>query len=441
MGLVFQTSQWTDSLWAGHVKHSHTALAVVADGRQKHAEFPQFCTDIHASLYLHHAPHVQDNAPAWANALLNQAMDLQEWTSLKSRCLRNGFAAGVAAETILQALLPLVPHGQKDAPQGADSATTRRQMRQACREAGKAIDTAESALEGLTEALGLAAGDGVGSGETMADIDQLRSLYALLRDNPTMRRIAEMAGRLQRLGASHKRCQVTPAVGAIKGITIGGDLDRLLPGELVGLRSGNRVERLRTLQRIMDKRAMQYLMQGAQSEVRGPIIVAVDESSSVRLSGVDTWCKAVALALLSTAIEQRRAYTLLGFTMEVEHEMTVLPGEASMQALLPHLTRHCRGGTSFDAALTRALEVLHTAPSMHQADIIFITDGEDSISPELVEAIAHAQKENGVHVYAICVGQDANPESLRAIANEVYHVSESPEHDSATVAPCIALVR
>ncbi len=401
-----------------------------------------FANDIHSGLYLRHPGQPKDNSPQWANELLNQAQDLPEWAQLKARCNRRGFAAGIATEQVLQAIIGMLPEqGQEpEQGQGADSSTTRRQLRQACRDAGQAIDTAESAVEGLTEALGIAAGSGVSQGETMADVDQLRTLYALLRDNPVMRRIAEMAGRLSRLGASHKRCKVTPAVGAIKGLTIGGDLDRILPAELVGVRSSHKVERLRTLQKIMDKRALQYLMQGTAPETRGPVIVLCDESSSMRTSGVDGWSKAVALALLTTATQQKRAYTLMGFTEQVEHQITVEPGQASMDTLLPHLTRYCTGGTSFDAPLLAALDVFHHAPSMRKADIVFITDGEDRISASIVEEITKAKQEYGLHVYGICLGREAKAERLKSICHDVYQVSSTPEQDGATIAPCIALL-
>jgi uncharacterized protein with von Willebrand factor type A (vWA) domain len=446
LGLVFSTSKWSDALWSGHVAHSQTAKAVLADGQHKQKTFPRFAEDVHSALYLKHLPAAQDNAPAWANELLNQAQDLAEWSTLKQRCLRNGFAAGLAAETVLHALVPLVPT-QQDAQQdgqtgqpGQDTGAMRRALRHACRAAGTAIDTAESALEGMQDALGIQAGHGVSTGETMQDIDQLRTLYEVLRSNATMRRIAELAGRLQRLGASHKRTKVQPAVGAIKGVTVGGDIDRLLPGELVGLRSTNRYERLRTLQKIMDKRAIQYLMHGDASEVKGPILVCCDESGSIRVGGLDIWTKAVALALLATATEQRRAYTLLGFTEVVEHEITVHPGQASLSTLLPHLTRHCRGGTSFDAPLRRALALLHTAPSMHKADIVFITDGEADVAPEVLAQLEEAKAAHGVCVYGIAVGRSANLSMLRTFCTQVYHVSETPEQDGATVAPVIALV-
>ena len=50
MGLVFQTTKWTDSLWYGHCTASRSARQVLHEGAQKHWQFPQFASDVHAAL-------------------------------------------------------------------------------------------------------------------------------------------------------------------------------------------------------------------------------------------------------------------------------------------------------------------------------------------------------------------------------------------------------
>src|SRR5262249_51064526 len=159
--------------------------------------------------------------PAWATELFQQAEQLAEWQQLKARCASNGFAAGLATEAVLRSVMDLLPQqppedgedeGHRPFPGGAsspDDGDARRKLRQACRDATKSVDEAEASLEGLTEAFGLHAGTEPGQVQTLHDIDQVRQLYALVRDNPMLRQIAELAGRLQRLGSTHKRTQVT----------------------------------------------------------------------------------------------------------------------------------------------------------------------------------------------------------------------------------------
>jgi uncharacterized protein with von Willebrand factor type A (vWA) domain len=48
-------------------------------------------------------------------------------------------------------------------------------------------------------------------------------------------------------------------------------------------------------------------MKGKEPQTRGPIVVLLVESASMREAHKDIWSKAVCLALLSTATRQKRA--------------------------------------------------------------------------------------------------------------------------------------
>ena len=113
MGLIYKTSAWNDALWAGHCKASRSAQITLGAGSQKQPQFHEFAHDMHADLYLRHEPQRHGQAPEWATSLLDQAHDLAEWQTLRARCERNGFAAGVCTEAMLQALVPLLPEAPK----------------------------------------------------------------------------------------------------------------------------------------------------------------------------------------------------------------------------------------------------------------------------------------------------------------------------------------
>lgn len=437
MALCFPPAPWADTLWRGHVRSSRPAQAVLAQGQQVNGAFPRLAEDVHAALYLRHAPEVRDDAPAWATALLDTARSLPEWQQLRTRCQANGFTAGVATEIVLHSLVPLLPQDEDNPDPTPD--ITRRKLRDACRRAAKEVDTAEGALEGLADVCGIHAGDSPGAHETMEDLEALRGAWRALKDNKQLQHIAALAGRLARLGATHKRCAVAPAVGAIKGLTLGGDLDRLLPSEIVGLRSPHRLHRLATLAKITSKRALQYEMHGEEPETRGPVVVCVDESFSMREGGKDAWSKAVALALLQTATQQKRPLTLLGFDTDLTGEDTIHPGSADLDTLTRFLARRCDGGTRFDPPLTRALEIIRTAPSMRKADIVFITDGEADVSPEVAAAVMQARTAESVHLYCLGIGADATLKTLTPIASACYRVTSTRDQDGATVAPLLSL--
>ena len=484
MGLLYDVGRWPEHLWSSHVQTFPSARAVLDNGTQRQPQFPGFASDMHSSLYCRHLSDLQAEAPAWARELLTTATELPEFQRLRQRCQHNGFLAGIAAESLLSTLLPMVPQAEEKArqepaqqppghaagegqangqgpaqhaPQGrpsaqgdAAAADQRRQIRQACREAAHTVDQAGQATDALQQALGRQQGQGPGTQESLKDLDDVRRLYALLRDNPTLRHIAALAGRLHRLGQAHKKARFEPAVGTVKGITLGGDLERVLPSELAGLRSANKLLRLRTLERLMSRKALQYLWRGEESLTRGPLIVLVDESGSMGHGpgSAGAWSKAVCLALMTQAIDQHRAFHLVGFSGHrssaswreaINHEFHCDAGSSPpSEAVCTALLRGCDGGTSFNAPLRRALEVLQDTPTMRQADIVLITDGEATIADDVQQAVLAVRAREGVQLYGVLVGADARGNTLQPIATALWHVSQ--QLDGAVVAPLLAQV-
>ena len=473
MGLVYDTPKWPDTLWASHVTHSLQAKRLLHTGSLKQRSFPKFSQDIHSLLYLRHEPPAHARTPEWASGLCERAKELPEWEQLRARCQANGFVAGLATEALLQELIELMPEpksrqqpeqsrnanqtgqpdqsrqqGQPNGTRGGNGDDTRRALRRVVRQAMQTVDDASAAMEDMQEALGLTYGNSPGHSETLQDLEQVRTLYEVLRSNHLFRRIAMMAGRLQRIGARHKRTKVTPGVGIIKGIAVGGDIPWLLPTELAGLRSANKLAKLMALRRILGRQALQYQIEGVTPLGRGPVIICLDESGSMHGEPA-TWSKAVAMALLQTASAQRRAWRCIGFSGRgkdqpykdaIRYNVQIDAGQASLDTILSVLSFRCDGGTDFVAPLHFAIEALHSSPAMRQSDVIFITDGAGQVTPDIIEQVNVARKRDQLHVYVIGIGKDARLETLRPIADEMYHLSGNPDRDSQHIAPALALV-
>ena len=484
MGLTLKTSAWADKIWENHTRHSAGARQVLARGRQKQRGFPNLAEDVHSLLYLRHPPQEVPKPAEWAKALCTQAQELPEWKQLRARCQANGFSTGIATETVLRSMVDLIPepepqkekqHGgmpypgeQEGSPKpgtsnrrtpnpdpnpdgtasGEGNGDARRALRQGIREAMHAVDEAENEMEGMQNTLGFEYGTGQGAAETLKDLDQVRTLYDLIKDNELLKKIAALAGRLQRLASSYKRTRVSPGIGPIKGITLGGDLPLILPSELIGLRSTNKALRVATLGKVMAKRALQYEVEGLVPAARGPVILCIDKSSSMQ-GEPEVWAKAVAMSLLKTATDQKRAFHYIGFTGRtredpyaeaIQRQQTFLPGETAWQDVVNVLLDGCDGGTDFEAPLHYALRALRSSPTMRQADIVFITDGAGRINANIIERVNQARSRQHVHVYAIAIGAQARLTTLQPIADELYQLSGRPEQDSEKIVPVLALV-
>lgn len=185
---------------------------------------------------------------------------------------------------------------------------------------------------------------------------------------------------------------------------------------------------------------MQYELSGTESLTKGPVIVLVDESGSMQGNGKQEWSKAVALALLTLATQQKRTCFLAGFDVSIRHEHLFRPQTMTVDDVCQALTAACSGGTDFNVPLRRALQVLHAEPAMNQADIVIVTDGEATIDDDVLVAIGTAQEKANVHLYGVLIGRGASGKSLKPVATTLYRVQEAPQQDSEKIAPLLAQV-
>jgi hypothetical protein len=446
MGLAYKTSAWLDRLWSEHLELSEAGRTLVKQGIDKQGEtFAGFPADIHARLYLPSEPEANaDEAPEWAERLHGLATQTAEWGQLKLMTARNGFAAAIAAEVVLEQLLPHVPEREPGAsapPQAAPSDSDLRAiLRQAARTARDTVRSAEADLEGLTGPLGLRQPGSVDTfGTKASDLAAMRALAERLRKSDMLRRISRLAGRLERVAATKARSRVRPGVGEVYGVGPSDDLSRLLPSELVCL--GHPILRKFLLARFIEKQTLGYEMVGREPLSRGPVIVLLDESSSMRDEGKDIWSKAVALALLSTATKEKRHFHLVAFSARLRREVGLEPGKTTLDDIAKALDSPCAGGTDFDLPLQRAAKLLRTATHLRQADVILITDGEADLAPETEAICRKLTTQEGVSWWIVGIGSQAAStctQTLAPIATNVVAIADTRDSDDL-IAPVIAL--
>jgi uncharacterized protein with von Willebrand factor type A (vWA) domain len=240
-----------------------------------------------------------------------------------------------------------------------------------------------------------------------------------------------LAGRFERLAVKKARSNVKPCVGDVHGITLGGlpDLARILPSELVHLR--RKPLRLALFARLLQNQALVYAMAGKEPLAKGPIVVLLDESASMRDDGKDLWSKAVALALLSTATRQKRAWHLVAFNGGIVREVAIPESHATLEHIEQALDHRCRGGTNFDKPVSRAIGTIQTSPTMKKADVVIITDGEATLSDDTVSAARALTESEGVSYFAVGVGSEAasSLQALAPIATSMVRITNTDDAD------------
>jgi uncharacterized protein with von Willebrand factor type A (vWA) domain len=209
----------------------------------------------------------------------------------------------------------------------------------------------------------------------------------------------------------------------------GTDLGRALPVELAKL--SHRLLRLEFLRALLERRCLQYRLEGTATLGKGPLVVLLDKSGSMD-GPRDVWATAVALALLDQAQRERRTFALLGFDARVKFEAVVKPTDA-----LPEdgLFVSCCGGTEIAAAVGRGLDIIRTHPGvLRKADVVLVTDGGSDASA--AGALRESAAALGVTILGLGIGVER--EWLLPWCDEVHAIGDLSTVDEASATALFA---
>lgn len=231
---------------------------------------------------------------------------------------------------------------------------------------------------------------------------------------PQVAQLAKFLGRkevLQESNTTAQRHRQQWGKSEIKGIRLSNDLSIVLPMEL-GLMVVPELELL-----FMKKFAEQKLLSldyraheeaPYRSEQKGPIILCIDTSAS--MAGMpELLSKALALCLITTALEEKRLCYVISFAINIE-TLTLQDPYEDLPKLIHFLQQGFHGGTDVTLALSAALDQLKKEPYQN-ADIVVISDFVmPTPAPELLQRIWR-QRQQGTRLFAIVVEQDYYIES------------------------------
>jgi uncharacterized protein with von Willebrand factor type A (vWA) domain len=467
----FDVPAWHKTLWGEHAKATPEAARVGVVGDKKIAGFSDgYMPELHHRLYADNPAELPANKRSPAAAararLHDLASELPEFSTLRKQTVRDPLWAGMATTVIGEAVAGTLPDrkpGDGDAPdadkanrildglrdleeQGAaspeqvgkaageafaaaegvaeqassaiDGSLLRQALRRAIGEAQEAIDEAQKA------AVALGYGNESGTGAKVPPSVAIE-LARKVRGSEKLRKILELAGRLQATARAKRATRSEYARSEVVGVEQTNQIDRLLPSELGCLGSSLRTVDL--LRRVTEGNALGYRVRGKEKTVKGPIIILVDHSGSMAENSKEEWSKAVALALLDAARAEKRPFGLVFYnTVVIRQEYFASVDAVDPSYLLDALSTSASGGTNFWEPCSTASGMIRGP--LGKADIVHITDGVASSerSSEFMKQIEQA----GAHVYGIVI-QD-RPEGLKPWCHEVTRIDDV-SRDTAAV--------
>lgn len=254
--------------------------------------------------------------------------------------------------------------------------------------------------------------------------DDFRALAKILQNNAQIKELTRKMGR--NFISEEKKKQVRVPLRSkneVHGTHRSNDVMRILPSELVNLED----ESLETLfyARLLEKSLLSYELQGVtfinddEAETckkrTGPVVACLDTSASMQ-GGPLLMAKAVLLAIANILKQEDRSLYVLLFGSAGEVRELSMAGQNNSAGLLKFLQQGFGGGTSFETPLKRAFEIIGLQRAYEKADVLMISDGDFTLSPEFTKTVKTQKEILNCTVYSVlCAG----PRVKDAFSDEV----------------------
>lgn len=450
--LVFGVSRLSHWFWQDYIAQDRRARHLIEQGQQLTPGFSGFLAELFHRLFADPYPPVvrsRSGDQTWARTLqdhLSQGNHALTFENLVAETQADPVSAGLATVELGEQCLQILPDllgrsrsspensGQSFGSSGSSGSSSRgsrsgskppsltQSLRSACEQTQHQLQQNRSLSRSFQAGWDTSQGM-----ELQGSFRDKVALAQALRTNAYLRRIAELAGRMQQTMRIQQRTKIQQGYDQLSGLEIGNDLGRLLASELLKLADPDLFPLF--AKGYLERTLLQYQKEGKESLERGPIVICVDVSGSMQ-GDPDLWSKAVALTLAQLAGEQQRHCRLIQFSETVKRIDDLPPGQPMIQTLLQALSEFFSGGgTNFEDPLLMALEAITAQPQLKQADLIFITDGIGHLSKPFLQQFHQDREQQGFSAYGVMIapGSSSNPEgvaALRRFCDRIWQVSD-----------------
>ncbi|MFE1029603.1 VWA domain-containing protein [Streptomyces sp. NPDC058818] len=405
---------------------NHRAIASLVDS----PEFAELHRETVGDPYAA-AMAVLAQAPA-LRRMLDGSREAQERAEQAKKVRQDADGAAAAVGEALQAAAEAGEDGEDDTVPDAEAVrqaieaaeAAHAAAREAARGAAQALavavpgirsatrNAASQAAESVREEAALMRAWGVGPGELERMPFGRRVRLAERLRTGRLAQWAELIGRFRQMADGERARKVENATGELVGVTLGDDLSRVIPSELVNL--GLPELRAVFAARYAAGELMLYDSQGEQATGQGAIIACVDTSHSMYEAGPggitrEAWAKACALALLDQARHAGRDFVGILFAAADKLQVFRFPADrsADLAQVVEFAETFLGGGTSYQRPLTAARELLEEEfddAARRRGDIVMLTDDDCGVTEEWMRGWNDAKHLLGFRVFGVAIG-------------------------------------
>lgn len=300
---------------------------------------------------------------------------------------------------------------------------------------GKSVKNAAKDVGNLKEAcVSIGQGSETGAAGDMS-VDDIKRMFDKVKNNSSLRRIMEQAGRYRRLAQSLQRAKPIHGNDELVGVKLDGDIENIMDCEFAMLCDEDLENDF--ISRWLEDSLMCQEKKAEVSETAGPIVIVVDESGSMRGDPI-AHAKAMALAILWVAEHQKRWACLVGFSSFGEGNfLTIEPGKRDTGLLMDWLCHFFGNGTSMSVPLM-------DVPSRWEelgcpegkTDIILITDCSVDVPREYEDYFLDWKRRHSVKMSTIVIEDD--PGDIAKVSDKFWKI-DSLGLDSDGVSECLSV--
>jgi len=243
------------------------------------------------------------------------------------------------------------------------------------------------------------------------DPEKAIKLASELKHNHQLMEMTKLLGRMRNLLRSTSKAKPKKSNLELHNISMGRDLERMLPSELLKLRKCRRI----FFMDYYEGKLLHYNIKRREKEAKGPIVMAVDMSGSMR-GEREQWAKAVSLATIDIAVKEKRSWAFVAFDKRIK-AVKVFVKPPAPEDVLEIMKIGANGGTDYELPLKEAMKIIEQEKDFTRADILFISDGECALSEEFLRSFDEFKKRKNVHVIGTLIS--GRPKVMKEFCGEV----------------------
>ena len=265
---------------------------------------------------------------------------------------------------------------------------------------------------------------GLGTGENcQVAFQNKKDAIERIRRSSKLHKLTDLVGKFKESAIVEQKKKAKHGAVEIKGVTTGDKIQDTLPSDRMNL--CNDTTKGDFYRRMSEHGLLQYSKESNKQKNKGPIIVCVDTSGSMQ-GDEEIWSKALTVGILEVAQMQKRDFACIIYSSHADKPIVIKKDEIAPQKIIDCAERFHNGGTSFEAPLNEALELIKDS-TFKNADIVFITDGDCYVSDNFSRKFKQIKEDKDFRTLGVLVNMGCghvSDSSLKEFCDNITLVSD-----------------